>query len=207
MGVQHASVTAALGSGGLAVFCTAGVAALLLTVRASAARYADWSEAGTTVRVHPAIAWMWSIALVGGAIGSAFTAWFGSVSAVSRYLLGSLLVLSVLGLCAFARTRETGYLRIGREGIAFGDILRTRIARWEQVEGITDHADTRARNPIALGLRDGKPIVVANADRFASSGPSLYWMVRHYWLHPEARDELTDGRALQRLRNHDFGRE
>jgi hypothetical protein len=31
-------------------------------------------------------------------------------------------------------------------------------------------------------------------------------MVHFYWKHPENRNELTDGRALERLRNLDFGR-
>lgn len=204
LSAQRASVTGTLGSCGLAVFFTGGVAALLLTFRASATQYSDWSEAGTTVRVHPAIAWVWSVALLGGAVGSAFTVWFGSVSPVSRYLLGALLIFSVLGLCAFARSRQTGFLRIDPEGIAFADIFRTGSARWDEIQDITDHADNRARNAIALSVGNGKPLVIANADRFASSGPTLYWMVRHYWLHPEARDELTDGKALQRLRDHDF---
>lgn len=29
-------------------------------------------------------------------------------------------------------------------------------------------------------------------------------MARHYWRHPEDRNELTDGRALDRLRNDQF---
>lgn len=204
LAAQRASVTGVLGSAGLAVFCTGGVVALVLTFRASATRYAGWSDSGTTVRLHPGIARTWGIALVGAAVGSSFTVWFGSVSAVSRYLLVSLMVLSILGLSAFARSRQTGYLRIGPEGITSGDIIRARVAPWDQMKAITDHADTKARNPIAFSLADEKSLVVANADRFASSGPTLYWMVRHYWLHPELRDELTDGRALQRLRAHDF---
>ncbi|MEH3139116.1 MAG: hypothetical protein PGN37_02850 [Mycobacterium kyogaense] len=206
LAAQRASLTGALGSAGLAVFCTGGMAALVLTFKASATPYAGWSDSGTTVRLHPAIARTWGTALVGGVVGSLFTVWFGSVSTVSRYLLISLLVLSVLGLLAFARSRETGYLRIGPEGITFGDILRTRVARWDEIQAITDHADTKSRNPIVFSLGDRKPLVIANADRYASSGPTLYWMVRHYWLNPGSRDELTDGQALQRLRGHDFGR-
>jgi hypothetical protein len=29
-------------------------------------------------------------------------------------------------------------------------------------------------------------------------------MVRHYWRHPDDRSELTDGRALERLRDEPF---
>jgi hypothetical protein len=43
-----------------------------------------------------------------------------------------------------------------------------------------------------------------NAGGLVPNGAALYWMIRHYWLHPENRIELTDGRALERLRNEDF---
>ena len=39
---------------------------------------------------------------------------------------------------------------------------------------------------------------------YAPNGAALYWMVRHYWKHPEDRAELTDGRALERLRTEQF---
>ena len=61
---------------------------------------------------------------------------------------------------------------------------------------------------LSSSLKDAKPIVFANADRFASSfGAALYWMVRHYWKRPENRAELTDGRALERLHNEQFDSE
>jgi hypothetical protein len=53
-------------------------------------------------------------------------------------------------------------------------------------------------------LKDKKPIVVKNASGYAPSGAALYWMIRHYCRHPENRAELTDGRALERLRTEQF---
>jgi hypothetical protein len=116
----------------------------------------------------------------------------------------SLPVLSVTGLIALLRNREPGYLRVGVDGIEHADMFRTRRARWEDIVDVTDKADKRARNPIVFVVKDAKPVVVPNADRYSSSGAALYWMTRHYWQHPENRDELVDGRALDRLRGEQF---
>ncbi|KUH82063.1 hypothetical protein AU186_09900 [Mycobacterium sp. GA-1999] len=116
----------------------------------------------------------------------------------------SLLVLSLTGLAAILRRPGAAYLRIGPDGVENADILRTRNARWADIVDITDMADKRTRNPIVLVLNDAQSIVVPNADRYEPDFGPLYWMVRHYWKHPEDRDELTDGRALERLRNAQF---
>ena len=123
---------------------------------------------------------------------------------VNQSLMGSLLVLSLIGLAALVKRREPGYLRIGRDGVENADIFRTRTARWEDIVDITDKADKRSRIPIVLILRDDKPIVVPNAASYAAGSSALYWMVRHYWKHPENRIELTDGWALERLRTEQF---
>jgi hypothetical protein len=210
------SAPAAVTAGGLAVFFCGSAGAFCVTLVMSAERYADWSRAGITVRIHPAILWCYGIALLGAVVGSACYIMFVSLGTVelplatpgretvNRYLMISLLVLSLTGLVALVRRRGRAYLRIGPDGVESADILRTRSAPWDDIVDITDKGDKRARNPIVFIMKDAKPIVVPNADRFASSGAALYWMVRYYWQHPVDRDELTDGRALERLRNEQF---
>lgn len=202
---QHsASVSGMLAAGGIAMFCLGAVTALGLTFFASAARYALWSPSGTTVRVHPAIVWTYAVALTGALVGSILSMTSSSQGAVTRFLLGCLLVISATGLTALLRSRQSGYVRIGPEGVTHADMFRTRSASWREVVDITDRLDTRTRNPIVLALDDGKPLTISNADRYGSGGAALYWMVRHYWIHPENRDQLVDGSALERLRNEDF---
>jgi hypothetical protein len=214
--VSQGSSRAAVTAIGLTVCFLGFLGAASVTVLASAKRHADWSSAGTTVRVNPAIAWCYGVALLGGVVGSFCYLWFISRGLaelpfatpgnerVSRYLMISLLVLSVTGLIALLRTREPGYLRVGVDGIEHADMFRTRSARWEDVVEVTDKANKRARNPIVFEVKDAKPVVVLNADRYGDSGAALYWMTRHYWQHPENRDELVDGRALDRLRREQF---
>jgi hypothetical protein len=214
--VRHGSFGAALTAGGLALCFSGLLGALCVTLLVSAKRHADWNGAGTTVRVNPAIAWCYGIALLGGVLGSSCYLFFVSRGLANlpfatsgggratRYLMISLLVLSVGGLIALLRTREPGYLRVGVDGIEHADMFRTRSARWEDVVEVTDKANKRARNPIVFEVKGAKPVVVPNADRYGDSGAALYWMIRHYWQHPENRDELVDGRALDRLRREQF---
>ncbi|WP_156616969.1 hypothetical protein [Mycobacterium sp. 852014-52144_SCH5372336] len=214
--LQRGSVLAALTSGGLTLFFSGALVTLATTWFSSPTKYAKSDTHGTTLRVNPLIAWCWSLTLVGAAIGS--VCYFAFVSrgvaelpfatpgrdTVNRYLMITLLVLSLTGLVAMLRGRGVARLRIGPDVIEHADILRTRTARWADIVDIADVADKRTRNPIIFVLNDGKPIVVPNADRYEPGFGTLYWMVRHYWKHPEDRLELTDGRALERLRNEQF---
>lgn len=211
------SISGAVTTAGLAVFFCAAVATVVLTLTVSgSAADTRWDGVGTTVRVNPSIAWAWGVALLGGAVGSSCYLVFVSYGDTelpfattgrggpSRYLLSALLLMSIIGLIALLRTRESGRLRFSVDGVEHADMFRTRSARWEDLIDISDKSEKSARNPIVFSTNDAKPIVVPNADRFGVGGPALYWMARHYWNHPESRDELHDGRALDRLRNEDF---
>ena len=214
--LSRGSLLGALTAGGLTVFFGASIVAVACTLFLSGDADADWNDAGTTVRVNPSIAWSYGVALFGGVVGSScyllvvlrggtelpFASTGGG--GVTRYLMAALLVLSLIGLAALLRSRETGHLRVGVDGIEHADMFRTRSARWEDVIDVSDKADKRARNPIVFVAKGAKPVVVPNADRYGDSGAALYWMIRHYWQHPENRDELVDGRALDRLRKEQF---
>jgi hypothetical protein len=214
--LRDGSAWAALTAGGLTVFFLGFLGTVSVTVLASTKRHAEWSAAGTTVRVNPTIAWFYAIALFGGVVGSSCYLFFVSRGLadlpfatpgggrVNRHLMISLLVLSVSGLIALLRTREPGYLHVGVDGIEHANMLRTRRARWEDVVDVTDKSDKRARNPVVFVVKGAKPVVVPNADRYGSIGPALYWMARHYLQHPDDRNELVDGRALDRLREERF---
>jgi hypothetical protein len=215
--LQRGSVLAALTASGLAVFMSAAVLTFAVSWLSSSRLHAATGDRGTTLRIRLLIVWCWVITLVGAAFGSGFYIVFirsGGAElpfaapgrgAINQFLMGSLLVLSLIGLAALVRRREPGYLLIGRDGVEIADIFQTRTARWEDIVDITDKADKR--NPIAFKLRDDKPIVVPNAAAYAAGSPAMYWMVRHYWKHPENRAELTDGRALERLRAEQFDAE
>lgn len=217
--LQRGSVLAALTAAGLGVFASGVVATVSATSLTSSRLHADSDNRGTTLRANPFAVWCLVVALIGAAFGSGFYVVFirpggeelpfaaPGRGLVSQFLMGCLLLISLIGLAALVRRREPGYLRIGRDGVENADIFQTRTARWEDIVDITDKADKRSRNPLVLKLRDDKPIVVANAAAYAAGSPAMYWMVRHYWKNPENRAELTDGRALERLRAEQFDAE
>lgn len=219
LALRRESIPAALTSGGMTLLYSGALATLAATWFTSPAKYADSDMRGTTLRVNPSIAWCWALTSIGGVVGSACYLLFISRGVAglplttpgrdtaTRYLMIGLLVLSLTGLVAILRRRGSAYLRLGADGLEYADIFRTRTARWADIVDISDAADKRTRNPIVFALNDAKPIVVANADRYEPGFGALYWMVRHYWRHPEDRDELTDGRALERLRNEQFAAE
>lgn len=206
--VAQGSTVAALIAGGLAVMCVGFLAAFTVTFTVSAARYRDSLDSATTLRVNPAIAVLYGIALAGAVLSSALYVTFSARESVRalfgggvivRSLMAALLVLSLLGLVRLVWSREPGRLRLTPAGVAHATLLGSRSATWDQITGIADSAVNRAHNPIVLTVRDAKPIVVSNADLYGDGGPAVYWMVRYYWKHPEVRGELADGRALARL--------
>ena len=206
--VAHGSALGALIAGGLAVTCAGAMAALAVTFTVSAVRYRESGGSATTLRVHPAIAVLYGIALAGAVPASSLYLIFSDRESVRmlfgggmvvRFLMAALLALSLLGLIGLVRSREPGRLRLTATGVEHATFLGTRSARWDQITDIADTAGNRAVHPIVLAVRDAKPIVVSNADRYGDGGPAVYWMVRHYWRHPQNRGELADGRALQRL--------
>ena len=214
--LQRGSIPAALITGGMALFISGAMTTFAAAWFTTPQLYAVANDGGTSLRIRPLIIWCWIVSLVGAAFGAACFLVFVSYGTtelpfaapgrerVNRYLMITLLVISVGGLAALITRREPGYLRIGPSGVENADIFRTRSARWDDVIDISDNADRKHRNPIVFVLRDAKQIIVPNAPSYAAGSPAIYWMVRHYWKHPADRDELTDGRALERLRNAQF---
>ena len=138
-----------------------------------------------------------------GQVHLPFTAAPGGARAM--FLMGSLSLITAIGLGTLIVRREPGYVRLTLDGLVNADVLRTRTTSWADITDITDTAPTRSPyQPMCVMVKGSKPIVISNLGGYAPSGAALYWMVRHYWKHPERRDELTDGRALERLRTEDF---
>lgn len=85
------------------------------------------------------------------------------------------------------------------------DILTKRVCEWDDVIDVVDHAESRkTRRAVVLRLRDGSEEVIDIADIYLPRGAALYWLVRHYWRHPEDRMELVDSRAPGRLHDGRF---
>lgn len=78
--------------------------------------------------------------------------------------------------------------------------------KWEDVEQILDHplkGKTSFTEVIVFVLREGRSAKLVSGAITSDSDALREW-ARFYWQHPDYRDELTDGRALQRLEDGKF---
>jgi len=125
----------------------------------------------------------------------------------SPILMGFAVVVAISGLMSAWRRGGIGYLKLMESGIDNANIVFTKSVDWEDIVDVRDSAETkRTRKAIVLCLQDGSEEVIEGADLYVPRGAALYWMVRHYWRHPDDRVELTDGRAVDRLRHGRFER-
>jgi hypothetical protein len=123
----------------------------------------------------------------------------------SPALMGSAVVVAVLTLISAWRRGGAGHLKLTPVGIDDANVAFTKSVDWDDVVNVTDSAETkRTRKPVVLCLQDGSEGIIGGADIYVPRGAALYWMVRHYWRNPHERPELTDGQALDRLREGRF---
>jgi hypothetical protein len=123
----------------------------------------------------------------------------------SPIVMALAVVVATLALISALRRGGVGYLKLTATGVDVANIFTTKSVDWDDVVEIKDSAEKkRTRKAIVFSLRDGSEEIVDGADFYVPRGVGLYWMVRHYWRHPDDRSELTDGRALERLRDARF---
>lgn len=109
-------------------------------------------------------------------------------------------LVGLAGLFTGWRRGGVGYVGLSADGVDIANIVNTESIAWDDITQVTDNAQERkTRKAVVLQLQDGTARVIDGADLYAPGGATLYWMVRHYWLHAEDRAELGDGRALERL--------
>lgn len=94
-------------------------------------------------------------------------------------------------------------LRLTAEGFEIRQGLSSAKGAWEEVQAITarpPRGPMPLRGTIFIVFSDGQSRSLA-ADSYTPGGHALREWVRFYWTHPDRRVELTDGRALGRLRS------
>lgn len=120
----------------------------------------------------------------------------------------ALALVAAMGLVAGARRGGVGYLKFTPAMVEIADVVKARVLEWDDIVDVKDHSDTKdgkkAGRSVVLCLRDGREEVVGGLNLYVPTGVPLYWMVRHYWKHPEDRMELVDNRVAQRFRDGHF---
>ena len=201
---------------GSAVFCACLTAACIRSVFATVPLHATYDSNGTTLQPDPVtttLALVSLFALIPS--GTLYVIYvprgfvdlpLGRAEQIfSPILIGLGVAIAVWGLIAFARRRTAGYVRLTPTGFELANLVLTQEGTWDDVVDITDeYPDRQARHHTVFVMTEGKPKVLKNTSGFVPSGAALYWMIRHYWKHPQDRAELTDGTAIERLRKEQF---
>lgn len=118
-------------------------------------------------------------------------------------LLGGVAMTCVLCLLlwGYLRWGASKCLRLTPVGVEMGQGFTMRSCRWDQVLSVTDrHPRGRRRTPsaVALSIADEKAMFMTTST-FTAGGWQLRCLVEFYWGRPEARGELVDGVAADRL--------
>ena len=105
------------------------------------------------------------------------------------------------------RSKGWGHLKLSPEGFEVASVVGTTASgTWDDVLDVLDEAPKGkvSRCPAVMVMKDVPPQVINGLHAYQPDGTALYWAVRHYWLHPENRGELANGRAIERLRVQEF---
>ncbi|CRZ16418.1 hypothetical protein [Mycolicibacterium neworleansense] len=203
-------------SGGLAVTIASVLVSTALGAFGSSTLRGVSSEAGTTLRPSPTTRWCMAVAAMSLTLTAVLylmaARWRNDLPFMNpgspgdaTTMMWILLIITVIGSGWYLVKGKTPVVRLGPDGVTYVEGSRVHNESWDDIVDITDISPNRhSRQPICLTREDDRPVVIENAGLYAPVGAALYWMMRHYWRHPENRVELTDGRALERLGIADF---
>ncbi|WP_395307529.1 hypothetical protein V4U86_19195 [Mycobacterium sp. AMU20-3851] len=117
-------------------------------------------------------------------------------------------VVAGIGLISWVRRGGVGYIRLSPAMVEIADVIKTRAVEWDDIVDIKDQSETKdgkkAGRSVVLCLRDGSEMGIGGLNLYVPRGVALYWLVRHYWRHPEDRVELVDSRVDERFRDGRF---
>jgi hypothetical protein len=108
--------------------------------------------------------------------------------------------VGVFSLRQIITRRGTTYLRMTDDRLEIGNTMSTAERSWIEVTDVADRP-RNARQPTGttyIATVDGRTRVLPS-DWYTPGGHALRELLRFYWEHPEHREELSDGRAIERF--------
>jgi hypothetical protein len=125
----------------------------------------------------------------------------------TRYFVlscGAAILVGTFSVLQIIRRGGTSYVRMTVEGLELGNTVSSVERSWDEVTDVADRAHNarHAGGTTYLMTADGRTRILPS-DWYTAGGHRLREFVRFYWKNPEHRNELTDGRALQRLETGD----
>jgi hypothetical protein len=196
---------------GAAAFLLSFVAMLGLVASKKVQPRAAAGPAGSEIRPDRRVDRLAMIWTVGGLIAMATYAIFAPLDMLAieapsrdeRYFVVACSIATLIGMFSLrqlVKHRSASFLRMTTDGIETGNTMTTAVRSWDEIADIAD----RPRN---AGRPNGATYFVTADGRtrelpshwYTPGGSAIHQLVRFYWQHPEAREELIDGRALARL--------
>lgn len=205
-------------SGAIALLYALGLFCFALqwaVMRSAAHPRTEFGTDGTTIRprkLFDILSLIWVGAAVVGALLFTVLRPFGlldiPVYRSTPWLAAFILLTGVPTLWRMVVHGGDCYVRLTPAGCEVwnGQWLAMRRAGWDDIAQIQDHPLRRkipGRELIVLVLPEGGSATLLS-DAITADSHALREWVRFYWQHPDHRDELTDGRALQRLDDKKF---
>ena len=170
--------------------------------------------AGTVIRPDRRVDALMLVCLVAGTVGMGCFGVFGMMgkldiplpSEIARHYASIFIppaVICLIALWLMALCRGIAYVRLTPDGFTFMEIFSAKRGEWSQVIDVTDEAPDRPqdKSPLVMHMANGEREILKESALYTPGGRALLELVRFYWEHPEDRAELSDGRALERLRN------
>jgi hypothetical protein len=107
----------------------------------------------------------------------------------------------IVNLWSLYKRGGNSFQRLTRQGFELGQGISSVRGEWDDVVDIADRRPGKpppVRATLFVKFSDGK-IRTQAIDSYTPRGAAMRRLVRYYWLNPDKRDELTDGRAIERL--------
>ena len=211
-------LTAAIASG-IALYSASFAFQMAHVLRGAPTPITESGAKGTAIRTQKSVGLVFVVGFAAGVSAAALYLAFSPFGFVDYTPTGVLGVavpafcgfLIVFGVPTLYRAFKYGaesHLFLDQNGFEvwngyWGSLVR---GSWTDVEQILDHplrGRAIRREVIVFVLPKGRRAMLM-ADALTEDSDALRDWVRFYWQHPEYRDELVDGRALQRLGEQNF---
>jgi hypothetical protein len=187
-------------------------ASLVLVLRGKVRPRVEFDDEGTTIRPDRAADGFLKWGTVAVAISVATYAIFapqGRIDIPLPYgnhrmwdiVAIGLTLTGIVNLWQTFRRGGLSFQRLNARGFELGQGVSSVRGEWDDVTDIADHRPRKSsplRATLFVTFRDGRTRTQA-IDQYTPNGEALRRLVRYYWLNPDHRDELSDGRAIERL--------